>query len=115
MSGVEKDSTPSPVLEKVEPEYVTEKLSHNSSDDAVNQFDKAAFLEGASDEDGVRVVNGEPVITTGADVSKYLLTLRDDEDPSLTFRSIVLGTVFAGLGAAMCQACSPIGPCCIHG
>lgn len=54
-------------------------------------------------------VNGEPVITTGRDVSRFVVDVRDDGDPSLTFRSIVLGTVFAGLGAALCQVllCNP--------
>lgn len=50
-------------------------------------------------------VNGEPVVTTGKDVSRFVVDLRDDGDPSLTFRSLVLGTVFAGLGAALCQVC----------
>ncbi|KAL1661418.1 peptide transporter MTD1 [Schizophyllum commune] len=43
------------------------------------------------------------VVTTGQDVSRYVVDLRDDEDPALTFRSLVLGTVIAGLGAALCQ------------
>jgi hypothetical protein len=46
-------------------------------------------------------VNGEPVITNGKDVSRYLVDLRDDEDPPFTFRSVVLGTVIGGLGAAL--------------
>jgi hypothetical protein len=45
----------------------------------------------------------EPVITTGIDVSKYVVDIRDDGDSALTFRSLVLGTVFAGLGSALCQ------------
>ena len=49
------------------------------------------------------LVNGEPVITNGKDISRYIVDLRDDGDPSLTFRSILLGTVFAGLGAALYQ------------
>jgi hypothetical protein len=48
-------------------------------------------------------VNGEPVITNGKDVSRYLVDLRDDEDPPFTFRSVVLGTVIGGLGAALYQ------------
>lgn len=50
-------------------------------------------------------VNGEPVITSGSDVSKYLIDLRDDEDPPFTLRSVVLGTVIGGLGAALYQVC----------
>ena len=47
--------------------------------------------------------NGEPVITTGRDVSRFVVDIRDDEDPALTFRSMFLGTIFAGLGAALSQ------------
>jgi hypothetical protein len=50
-------------------------------------------------------LNGEPVITNGRDVSRHLVDLRDDEDPPFTFRSVVLGTVIGGLGAALCQVC----------
>jgi len=50
-----------------------------------------------------RFVNGEPVITTGADVSNYAVEDRDDGDAALTFRSICIGTVVAGLGAALSQ------------
>ncbi|KAI6006134.1 OPT oligopeptide transporter protein-domain-containing protein [Pisolithus albus] len=48
-------------------------------------------------------VKGEPVITTGRDVSLYLVDVRDDGDPALTFRSLFIGTIFACLGAALCQ------------
>ena len=48
-------------------------------------------------------VNGEPVINNGRDVSRYLVDLRDDEDPPFTFRAAVLGTVIGGLGAALNQ------------
>ena len=47
--------------------------------------------------------NGEPVITTGHDVSRFVVDIRDDEDPALTFRSIFLGTIFAGMGATLSQ------------
>jgi hypothetical protein len=50
-------------------------------------------------------VNGEPVINSGRDVSRFLVDLRDDQDPPFTFRSIVLGTVIGGLGAALVQVC----------
>jgi hypothetical protein len=53
-------------------------------------------------------VNGEPVITNGIDVSKHLVDPRDDEDPPFTFRSVVLGTVIGGLGAALYQVCCPL-------
>lgn len=43
------------------------------------------------------------VIRSGADASKYLLSLRDDGDPIITFRSALLGTAFACFQAAMNQ------------
>jgi hypothetical protein len=46
---------------------------------------------------------GEPVITTGCDVSRFVVDIRDDGDPALTFRSMFLGTMFAGMGAALSQ------------
>ena len=52
---------------------------------------------------GVQYVNGEPVITTGEDVSNFVVDDRDDGDEALTFRSFVLGTIIAGLGAALSQ------------
>jgi hypothetical protein len=53
------------------------------------------------DKDGH--VGDDFVIRTGADASKHLLSLRDDEDPVLTLRSALLGTAFACFQAAMNQ------------
>ncbi|EMD38929.1 hypothetical protein CERSUDRAFT_112637 [Gelatoporia subvermispora B] len=80
-----------------------EKQGSSEKDDYLDS-EKSSRLEGAngSDDDVVRL-KGEPVITTGRDVSLYLVDTRDDGDPALTFRSLFLGTVFAGLGAALCQ------------
>lgn len=35
------------------------------------------------------------------DVSKYLISDRDDGDPSLTFRAIVLGSLFTALSSVI--------------
>ena len=51
--------------------------------------------------------NGVQVIQTGRDVSHFVVDIRDDGDEALTFRSIFLGTVFAGMGAALSQASAP--------
>ena len=58
------------------------------------------------DNEGPLFVKGEPVITSGRDVSKFIVDLRDDEDPPFTFRSVVLGTLMGGLGAALYQVCT---------
>ncbi|KAH7929974.1 OPT superfamily oligopeptide transporter [Leucogyrophana mollusca] len=81
-------------------EIATEK------DVSIDRFDaeKVSQLDAeSSDDDSVVFVNGEPVVTSGKDVSRYLIDIRDDGDPALTFRSLFLGTVFVGLGAALSQ------------
>jgi hypothetical protein len=97
-----------PVLSIDEKAYVNEKVA-DSSDEVIDKIelvgDKGSSLENAYEgqKDGVTYVNGEPVISSGADVSNFLLDVRDDGDPSITFRSLFLGTIFAALGAALSQ------------
>ncbi|KAH9062284.1 OPT oligopeptide transporter protein-domain-containing protein [Lactarius vividus] len=69
---------------------------------ALSSSFETSFQEKAP-HDEKSLFNGEPVITSGRDVSRYLVDLRDDEDPPFTFRSIVLGTMIGGLGAALYQ------------
>ena len=83
----EKESPCSPVDEKG-------KESSQSAD--------RSSEEAYGDDDAV-YVKGEPVITTGSDVSNFLVDVRDDGDPALTFRSLFIGTIFACLGATLCQ------------
>lgn len=95
------DQPPSPI------DSLNEKHEVGKQDSSPSlELDKK--LEGDNEsqyeeEEEARLVNGEHVITTGRDVSRYLIDIRDDRDPALTFRSLFLGTVFAGLGAALCQ------------
>ncbi|ESK88505.1 peptide transporter mtd1 [Moniliophthora roreri MCA 2997] len=56
-----------------------------------------------SDSEGHETYKGEPIITNGVDVSKFIVDLRDDGDDAVTIRSLVLGTIIAGLGAALVQ------------
>ncbi|KAL5340174.1 OPT oligopeptide transporter protein-domain-containing protein [Aspergillus crustosus] len=53
-----------------------------------------------SDEEVV-YVKGNPVIRNGVDVSRFIVSDRDDGDPALTFRSIVLGSVFTALSSVI--------------
>ncbi|KAI9508128.1 oligopeptide transporter [Russula earlei] len=70
--------------------------------DTAIRSDKNSFV--LEDEGGnPTFVDGEPVVNTGRDVSRYLVDLRDDEDPPFTLRSVVLGTLLGGLGAALYQ------------
>lgn len=47
--------------------------------------------------------SNEVIIVTGADAAHHLLPMRDDGDPALTIRSIVLATGLAGFQAVMYQ------------
>ncbi|KAF9519299.1 hypothetical protein BS47DRAFT_1324590 [Hydnum rufescens UP504] len=78
---------------------VDEKLSSGSA----GKFgpDEENFKSMADD---TMLIKGTPVIQSGADVSNFVVDDRDDGDPALTFRSFFLGTVIAGLGAALAQA-----------
>jgi hypothetical protein len=81
-----------------------------SSDDIPGEKKEASlYLDKSSDfedaDEKPQYVKGEPVINSGRDVSRYLVDLRDDQDPPFTLRSVVLGTVIGGLGAALYQVC----------
>jgi hypothetical protein len=47
--------------------------------------------------------DGEVIIKTAVDAANHFLSMRDDFDPALTFRSIVLATVLAAFQAVMYQ------------
>lgn len=68
------------------------------------QDPEIAEEEDTNDEADVVRFKGEPIIMTGRDVSRFVVDLRDDGDPALTFRSLVIGTLFACVGAANTQA-----------
>ncbi|KAM6503339.1 oligopeptide transporter [Amanita muscaria] len=92
------------ITASVPKEKITKK--RNESIEVVDYLNKDdSFLEKRSLEtpSDVELVNGEPVIRSGKDVSRFIVDMRDDGDESLTFRSIFLGTIFAVLGAALCQ------------
>jgi hypothetical protein len=45
----------------------------------------------------------DKIIKTGADAAQYMLSDRDDGDPAVTVRSMVLGTAFAAFYASISQ------------
>ncbi|KAF4840159.1 Oligopeptide transporter 4 [Colletotrichum siamense] len=69
--------------------------------EASTSDDEKAKSGDALVNDDVEYVNGYPVIRTGADVSKFVVSVRDDGDPALTFRSIVLGTALTALASVI--------------
>ena len=89
--SLSEDSGVQEKLEIVLDDSEEKEIQHNIDDDSLKDGSKAVLH------------NAEPVITTGHDVSRFVVDIRDDEDSALTFRSIFLGTIFAGMGAALSQ------------
>lgn len=78
-----------------------------SNKDGTLEFvdDKAPALSEDSDagekDDGIR--DNSQVIVTGADLANKLLSLRDDKEQTLTFRSLFLATGLSAFQAAVSQ------------
>jgi hypothetical protein len=83
----------------------SDKPTSNIPDDKEVSLDLDNSSGAENEDEKPQYVNGEPVIRTGRDVSRYLVNLRDDQDPPFTFRSILLGTMVGGLGAALFEVC----------
>ncbi|EAW11017.1 OPT family oligopeptide transporter [Aspergillus clavatus NRRL 1] len=54
-----------------------------------------------SEPEDAEYVKGHPVIRNGDDVSRFIVSTRDDGDPTLTFRSMVLGSAFTALSSVI--------------
>jgi hypothetical protein len=63
-------------------------------------YDADGHNHGGDDKDSA---SDDVIIVTGADAAAHLLPMRDDGEPALTFRSIVLATVLSGFQAVMNQ------------
>ncbi|KAI1394257.1 peptide transporter MTD1 [Hypoxylon trugodes] len=85
---------------KVVAETTVEPLSNKTSANALHDTSTESH-EDSQHDDGVVHVKGHPVIRNGIDVSRFLISLRDDGDPAFTFRSIVLGSVFTALSSVI--------------
>lgn len=95
----------------IQPTTVTEK-EHHITESTINQdhLGSETDLKGAAtasvkdagsqDADDI---DENAIIVTGADAARWLLPMRDDGDPALTFRSIFLATVLAGFQSTMNQ------------
>lgn len=60
---------------------------------------KEAHALSDSDDNG----SDDVIIVTGADAATHLLPLRDDGEPALTFRSLLLATILSAFQAVMTQ------------
>jgi hypothetical protein len=113
------DSESSPSLKQHSPlkgNIVVVPLLQHPTNDASNS-EKSS---GKTSPDEKEEINGSPsddsdvgplrnqeevLIRSGKDISEYIVDVRDDGDVCLTFRSLVLGTLFAGLAASLAQVC----------
>ncbi|KAH9432120.1 hypothetical protein MCOR02_006824 [Pyricularia oryzae] len=88
---------------------INEKLGQDKSDviAATSSTEKGEIqpARSAEDSDNDKGSESDPdaIIVTGTDVARHLLPLRDDADPSLTFRSMVLATGLSGFQSVMNQ------------
>jgi len=88
---------------------INEKTGHDIDDKDLKKaglevHDAEIQTAPAYDESVEKDNNSEDkIIITGADASEYLLPIRDDFDPSLTFRSLFLATILSGFQAVMTQ------------
>ncbi|PLN84639.1 OPT peptide transporter Mtd1 [Aspergillus taichungensis] len=93
-----------PVLRRTERSDNAEIDTKKEAQVVPQEVDGAYELDGedrSSPEGDTHYVKGHPVIRNGADVSKYIVSVRDDGDPALTFRSIVLGSAFTALSSVI--------------
>ncbi|KAJ5805927.1 OPT peptide transporter Mtd1 [Penicillium pulvis] len=101
--GASVDKTVVDIVLEDKKRNVTEKvvdLNDNIVEKSTHEKDVQDEL-GFQGDNNEKYVKGHPVIRNGLDVSNFLVSTRDDGDPSLTFRSIVLGTVFTALSSVI--------------
>jgi hypothetical protein len=87
------------------PAPTNDASNSEKSSGKVSLHGKEGFLRSSPDHDGSLRNREEPFIRSGRDVSEFIVDVRDDGDVSLTFRSFILGTMFAGLAASLSQVC----------
>lgn len=83
---------------------------HNAIDQSEKEVSKdgdeikvAPLDDSDSHHNSDKADSEDQIIITGEDAAKYLLPLRDDYEPCLTFRSMFLSTVLSGFQATMYQ------------
>lgn len=67
------------------------------------EITSAVPIDSDDDNSGQDNASDDVIIITGADAATHLLPLRDDHEPSVTFRSIFLATCLSAFQAIMSQ------------
>lgn len=93
----------------------TETIEVDGKTAPLSNFDSASSGRAGSDEkkpnlevtsladSQVSFDDDTAIIVTGTDAANHLLSLRDDKDPALTFRSIFLASILSSFQAVMTQ------------
>jgi len=87
-------------------EQLGEKDGHYADSDSRDGKDVVPELTGkaASPEfSDLDLDDPDKIIKSGADAAQYMLSDRDDGDPAVTVRSMVIGTAFAAFYASISQ------------
>lgn len=98
--------TPAPLIR---PKTKTDDLAVDSDDEKLGDSVVGGLSPEKENEPTVPELLGqdfddpEKIIKSGADAAQYMLSDRDDGDPAVTFRSMVLGTAFAAFYASISQ------------
>ncbi|QSZ32256.1 hypothetical protein DSL72_001830 [Monilinia vaccinii-corymbosi] len=91
-----------PTHQEINEKGINEKLRISAGDRETSK--DASVIEAKELSDVSRDDNSDDVIiVTGADVAAHLIPLRDDGDPALSFRSLVLATGLSSFQAVMFQ------------
>lgn len=67
------------------------------------EISSAVPIDSDDDNSGQDNASDDVIIITGADAAAHLLPLRDDREPSVTFRGIFLATCLSAFQAIMSQ------------
>jgi hypothetical protein len=82
-----------PALDANSDRILDEKLDRSDEKITLDE-EKARDLPQGDDEYATKFnKDGEPIINTGHDVSRYLVSMRDDGDAAITFRGLLIGTL----------------------
>ena len=97
-SGLEHDSA----SDEKHHAALDDKHTHGKVDERKDAYEltTGSAVDVRTDADGL---SEDHIIVTGEDAATYLLPMRDDHDPAITFRSLFLATGLAAFQAVMFQ------------
>jgi len=90
------------------PEIEISAAGDELKDDRYNSSDEKNVIPDLASYD---LDDPDKIIKSGADAAQYMLSDRDDGDPAITIRSMVLGTAFAAFYASISQIYKVSSPC----